>query len=56
MKCHTCMKSRINVGHNNYDLGHAAFAKTIPLQNFTVIRFNFRLNYMQFLLTKRNIT
>ena len=37
-------------GHNNYDLGHAAFAKTIPLQNFTGIRFNFRLNYIQFLL------
>ena len=44
------MKSRINVGRNNYVSGLAAYAKTIPLQKFTGIRYNFRLNSIQFLL------
>ena len=42
------MKSRINVGRNNYDSGLVAFAKTIPLQKFTGIRYNFRLGSVFF--------
>ena len=42
------MKSRINVGRDNYDTGLVAFAKTIPLQNFTGIQFLIELGSVFF--------